>query len=337
MVTWSKLQGKLIQSLIIGIVVVLILSLFSDIQAVGGAFRQFAWAYLPIILLLTVLNYVLRWVKWEYYLRVLGMRHGVNTLDSVLLFTAGMTMAVTPGKIGEVFKSYLLKRVNNTPISESAPIVLVERVTDGLAMLLLLALGLTLYPLAWPAFIVLVLATFAGIAIVQNRPLCDRILMWFSTSPLPMTDKVGPKLVTLYVSTYRLLDWRVVGVSTLISFVSWGCECVAFYYVLVGLGVGGDVLLLQQATFIFAASTLLGLVSFLPGGLGMSELSSVGLLVTMVGMSSSAATAATIIIRFGTLWFGVGLGVVALLWFRRRHRPRAEADQPAEESFEPVR
>src|SRR5262249_36509402 len=98
----------------------------------------------------------------------------------------------------------------------------------------------------------------------------------------------------------------------------WG-ECVALSYVLRGLGVPGSFLLLQQSTFIFAASTLFGLVSFLPGGLGVSEASSTGLLVLLVGMASGPATTATIIIRFCTLWFGVTLGAIALAVFCRRY------------------
>ncbi len=328
--TFKQLQGKLITSLVLGIVVMLLLSLFSDLHAVGASFASFQWHYIPAILILTSLNYLLRWFKWEYYLRSLRMGDGVSYSDSGLIFTAGMIMAVTPGKIGEVFKSYLLKRVNRTPVSASAPIVLVERLTDGLAMLLLMALGLTLYPPARPAFFVLLAASLIGILLVQHRPLCESILRWYATSSLPLRDKVAPKLMTLYVSTTHLLGWRILLVSTIISFVSWGCECVAFYYVLAGLGVEGTPLLLLQATFIFAASTLLGLVSFLPGGLGASEASSAGLLIAMVGVSSGIATTATIIIRFCTLWFGVGLGVLALIWFRQRYQ-RSET-----ETLEPI-
>ena len=87
-----------------------------------------------------------------------------------------------------------------------------------------------------------------------------------------------------------------------------------------GLGVAGTPLLLLQATFIFAASTLLGLVSLLPGGLGASEASSAALLVLLVGLTNGPASVATLIIRFCTLWFGVGLGVAALVWFGQRHR-----------------
>ncbi len=325
MLSFKQLRSKLLFSLVLGLGVLLVLSLVSDLSEVGAHFGTFGWEYIPAILVLTLLNYLLRWLKWEYYLRRLAMGDNVSYGDSGLIFTSGMVMAVTPGKIGEVFKSYLLKRVNGTPISASAPIVLVERVTDGLGMLLLMALGLTLYPPARPAFVVLVLLSIAGIIIVQNRPLCERLLSWYATSNLPLRAKLAPRLTTLYVSTYKLLDWRILSVSTLISFVSWGFECVAFYYVLVGLGVeptaaGGPLLLLQQATFIFAASTLFGLISFLPGGLGMSEVTSAGLLIALLGVSGSIATAATIIIRFCTLWFGVALGIIALVWFRQRYR-----------------
>jgi uncharacterized protein (TIRG00374 family) len=235
-----------------------------------------------------------------------------------------MVMAVTPGKVGEVLKSYLLKRINGTSISASAPIVLAERVTDGLAMLLLMGFGLTLYAPARPAFFALLALTVIGLIVVQFRPLIERAAGL--VSKLPYGQKIAPRLMTAYLSSQRLLSWRILLASTLISLVSWFGECVAFYYVLRGLGVPDSFLLLQQATFVFAASTLFGLVSFLPGGLGVSEASSTGLLVLLIPLASGPATTATIIIRFCTLWFGVTLGAIALAIFGRRYGEERAAD-----------
>jgi uncharacterized protein (TIRG00374 family) len=316
--SFKKLQSRLLIALGLGLGVMLILALLSDAQAVGSSLQQFEWHLLPLIVGLTAVNYVLRWLKWDFYLRYMRMNDGVPPLDSGLLFTAGMVMSVTPGKIGEVFKSYLLKQLNNTPITASAPIVLMERLTDGIAMLLLMGVGLTLYPPARPLFFVLVGLTVTGILLVQYRWLCEQILARIAV--LPLGSRLAPRLTTIYESIHQLLGWRILLLTTIISVVSWGCECVAFYFVLVGLGVAETWLLLLQATFIFAASTLFGLVSLLPGGLGTSEVTSAGLLVTLVGMDVAAATAATILIRFATLWFGVGLGIIALAWFVRRHR-----------------
>jgi len=318
----ASLKGKLIPSVILGMLVVLVLALLGDLREVGTSFSTFQWISIPAILGFTCLNYVLRWAKWDYYLHRLAVHNKVNYLDSALMFTAGMVMSVTPGKIGEVFKSYLLKRVNGTPITTSAPIVLAERLTDGLAMLLLMALGLTLYPPARLAFVVLLVGSIVGIVLLQFRPFVEWMIAFIER--LPLGNKIAPRLRDIYESTLQLMGWKVILVSTLISFVSWGFECVAFYYVLTGLGIEGSALLLLQATFVFAASTLFGLVSFLPGGLGASEASSAGLLVFLVGMSSGAASAATLIIRFCTLWFGVMLGLVALVWFGQRYRGEAE-------------
>lgn len=305
-----------------------VLGLASDIGQVGQSFGSFSWATLPAILGFTALNYLLRWLKWDFYLRRMGMGQGVSYGNSALLFTSGMVMAVTPGKVGEVLKSYLLKRLNGTPISASAPIVLAERVTDGLAMLLLMGFGLTLYAPARPLFYLLLALTVAGLLIAQSRALVDRVLAL--VRKLPLGARVAPRLLTAYLSMRELLSWRILLISTLISLVSWFGECVAMYYVLRGLGVPASFLLLQQATFVFAASTLFGLVSFLPGGLGVSEGSSTLMLERLIPLPAGPATTATIIIRFCTLWFGVTLGAVALALFSRRYGDEREpAADPA--------
>lgn len=314
----SQLRGKIILAALVGLAVVLALGLFSDLRQVGTSFRDFHWRMLPAILGFTLLNYLLRWLKWDYYLRKMNMGQGVSHGESGLLFTSGMVMAVTPGKVGEVLKSFVLRAINGTPVVASAPIVLAERLTDGLAMLLLMGLGLTLYPPARPLFVVLVLASLAGIIVLQFRSLCEQILAFVAR--LPLLGKAAPKLATLYQSTRQLLSWQLLLVSTLISVASWFGECVAMFYVLRGLGIEPSWHLLLVATFVFAASTLFGLVSFLPGGLGVSEASSTGMLVALVPMALGPATVATLIIRFCTLWFGVALGAVALAILSRRYR-----------------
>jgi len=323
----AGLRKSILTSLIIGLAVVIAISLFSDLRAVGNDLLTFDWVLLPLILIGTVINYWLRWLKWDYYLRYLKLDRDIDRSTSGLIFTAGLVMSVTPGKMGEVLKSFLLRQRNGTPISRSAPIVLAERLTDGIAMLLLMGLGLTLYPPARPLFVILVLLTIIGIIIVQRQTLALAIIRMVAR--LPLGQRLAPRLETIYTTTAQLLHWRILLISTVISVVSWGFECLAFFWVLMGVGSTPSWLLLLQATFIFAASTLFGLVSFLPGGLGASEVSSVGLLLALVGLSASAATTATIVIRFCTLWFGVLLGVIALAWLSRYTGTLREQDDLA--------
>src|SRR4029077_3265345 len=83
-------------------------------------------------------------LRWNYYLRVLGVS-GVSRLNSALVFLSGFAMGLTPGKSGEVTKSYWLREIagpESAPLARTAPIVFAERLVDGIAMLLLATSGL---------------------------------------------------------------------------------------------------------------------------------------------------------------------------------------------------
>ncbi|MEP7189940.1 MAG: UPF0104 family protein, partial [Roseiflexaceae bacterium] len=59
----TQLRPKIIVSVLLGLAVVVILGLLSDIGQVGQSFSSFDWATLPAVLGFTLLNYVLRWAK----------------------------------------------------------------------------------------------------------------------------------------------------------------------------------------------------------------------------------------------------------------------------------
>src|SRR5207249_4789587 len=85
------------------------------------------------------INYLLRFLKWELYLRRLGVR--IPLSDSFLIFLSGFSLTVTPGKVGEVLKSYLLREAHGVPMARTAPIVVAERLTDLVALALLAVVG----------------------------------------------------------------------------------------------------------------------------------------------------------------------------------------------------
>ena len=100
-----------------------------------------------------------------------------------------------------------------------------------------------------------------------------------------------------------------------LSSISWFFECLVLYAILRGLGFEHSWTLLLASTFVFATSAWLGGASLLPGGLGATEASAAALLVITVDdpmMTGPVAAAATLILRFATLWFGVIVGLVAL-------------------------
>ena len=113
------------------VIVMTAIALYSDLPQMVTALANFRWEFLPLILGLTLFNYFWRYVKWQYYLRSLEIH--IHWLKSLLIFLSGLSMAITPGKIGELLKSYLLKSSTGAPVSRTSPIIIAERLTDGIA------------------------------------------------------------------------------------------------------------------------------------------------------------------------------------------------------------
>ena len=307
--TLEKLRGRLLISIVFGALVFIALSFYADFSDVIDGLGRFKWEYLPIILGLTSVNYVLRFLKWQFYLKTIGVE-GFPAKDSALVYFAGLGMVVTPGKVGEWLKCYLLREMHGTPFSRSAPIVIAERLTDSLGLVILGSAGLIVFGDAWPAFVVVVLGAIAMVVLARHRPLAYWVLG--KLERLPVVSRFAQHAEEFYNSSYALLSPRVLGSMTLLSVLSWGFEVLAFYVTLLGLGVDGGGDLLLKASFIMPAATLASALLLTPGGLGVAEGGITGLSQVLLDLSKSDAAVGTLVIRFGTLWFGVIVGLISL-------------------------
>lgn len=306
----QNLKGKIVVSLVLALVVILGLAFYADLPQLLDALRNFEWQFFFAALAITLLNYVLRFARWHYYLGVLGIQN-VPRRDSFLIFFAGMSLTMTPGKLGEIIKSFILKERFDTPVTTTAPIVAAERLTDLLGMFFLAAFGLALFPVGIGALAISMTAMGAFMLVVQQRALSERLLD--SAAHLPLVGRFVPLARNMYESTYLLLRLRPMLIGIALAIAAWFAECVAFFLVLVGIGQAPTPLLLLQATFIYAAASLLGAISMLPGGLGATEGGMALLLGQIVGLARDEAVAVTLIVRVCTLWFAVTLGAIALM------------------------
>jgi uncharacterized protein (TIRG00374 family) len=309
----AGLQRKFLYSLVIALLVYIGLALYSDWEQLTAALNNFPWLLLFPVLGLTLVNYVGRCLRWHWYLRLLGSP--IRFWDSVRTFGVGMLMVMTPGKAGEFLKPYMVKNVTKTPMSVTAPVILAERMLDGMAMLILAAAGLFAFPNTTARLVAaLVLATFVVfIIVVQVRPLA----LWAIGigEKLPVVKRFAHQLQVFYESTRVVFGLRNLLIAVGVGAICWAAEGIAYYLVLVGFGApaGGYTLLI--AIFIFCISTVIGAAVAMPGGLGGVEGSLVALSVQILSLPTAVATAAALLIRFCTLWFGVLLGVVSfLLW-----------------------
>lgn len=307
-----KIKSGIVFSLVLAFIVIAAIAFYADLPQMVTVLAHFRWEYLPLILAFALFNYCWRFVKWKYYLRRLEVK--IHWLKSLLIFISGLSMAITPGKVGELLKSYLLKRSTGEPISRTSPIIMAERLTDGIAMIGLAATGLVLYRFGWEMLLALSILVFTGILIIQNRRLSLALLSF--GEQLPILAGIAHIIRTFYESAYTLLRWRPLLLAILIGVVSWSGECAALFFVYAGLGLGFSLDLFIKSMFIMGVSSLVGSASGLPGGLGTADGSMLGLTRLLISPSAAIGGAATLIIRICTLWFGLGLGVTALLLFQ---------------------
>ncbi len=308
----AGLRQKVILSLAFAALVYLGLTLYADAPKLAEALLGWDWRWLPLVLIAVLANYLLRFLRWHYYLSVIGVK-GIPVLHSLLIFLSGFSLAMVPGKLGDLLKSVLIKSRYGTPISYSAPIVAAERLTDTLGMVLLAAAGLAVYPIGLPALVAVLAAIVAVVLMMQSRSLAERVLEL--TARIPVVGRFADLARNMYESAYLLLQGKPLAVALALSAPAWFGECLALYLVFLGFGIPGTLSLLQQATFIYAGASLFGAVTLLPGGVGPTEGSMTSLTQLLVGLNAAVASAATLLVRVCTLWFAIVLGGFALFIF----------------------
>jgi len=307
----SKIIRRLVPGLLFGFLVLLVLLFVGDIRQISGKFLAFQWSLYPVVLGFTLLNYLLRFFKWHFYLGLVGAGNTPLGL-SARLFLAGFPLAVTPGKVGEALKGVWLEKETGVPAARGISVVLAERISDGLGVLLLSTLGVIAYPRYWPAFAAVLAGLLLMIIFIQIRPAA----LWLLSiaENIPLLKNIAGGLHEFYEGSYTLFRPLAVLTAVGLGTISWLGEGIGMYFVLRGLGVPGGWETLSIAVFVLAFSTVIGAVSALPGGLGAAEASITGMLIFLLDLGPDSAAAATLLIRFATLWFAVLIGLLVWLF-----------------------
>jgi len=309
---FARYKKKIFLSVIIGAAFYLAFSIYADFDKLLSALFKFNWMLFPLILAFSFANYLFRYFKWDYYLRVLKIK--VPFKINFLIFLSAFVMSVTPGKMGEVLKSFLLKEEKNIPVSQSAPIIFAERITDFISMILLCIFGAYFFNYGRDIVIIISVFFFLLLVFLSNRKIF--LLFVKILEKIKFIKKHIAKVHTAYDSISLLIKLKPLIISVLISLVSWFMECLGFYFVIIGFSNSSlpDINILS-ATFIYAFSTLVGAVAMLPGGVGVTEATITGLLVFMK-IPKEFSVASTILIRLATLWFAVLVGIVAIFIYQ---------------------
>jgi len=284
------------------------LSLWAGWRDVVAAVVQVGPLVLCALLLLSLSNYLLRFLRWSRYLALLDAP--VAWRINLAVYFSGFALTTSPGKLGEMLRSVLLKP-HGVPAAASLAAFFAERASDLLAILVLAAIGLWAYAPARPVVGLALAGVGVALLLVQWTALITAIDRWALAKPRKWA-KLVVRLCEIVLHFRRCFSLSAMSMGLVIGVIAWFSEGLGFWWL---LGALGHPLPLATAVFIYAFAMLVGGLSFLPGGLGSSEAVMIGLLA-LNGFPEAAAVTATLICRLATLWFAVALGAV----FLARHR-----------------
>jgi uncharacterized protein (TIRG00374 family) len=293
----------------LGAIVYLGLVIYAGWDELRATLALFRWPMLIPVLALSLANYLLRFVRWHLYLQRSNVR--LAAWPSLRIFFSGLVMSVTPGKLGELLKAYLVRTETGAAVAQTGPIVIAERVTDLLALVVLLFIGSAIEGRGW-----MELALSGGITAILIAALASATLARFAlhlVGKIPGLHRFGDRLEHAYRSMRALLRPRLLLEATVLGTFAWFAECLGLALVADGFGAAIGV---ARATFVYSFATLVGALLLLPGGLGGTEGSMIAFLVGD-GLARPRAVGVTFLTRIATLWFAVLLGALVLLGFRR--------------------
>ena len=273
-----------------------------------SAFEKFNWLFLPLMLILVTLAYFVRFIKWNFFLRNVDVHLPLK--ENLFVFFSGLSMTITPAKAGEIWKGWLIREINGENLSKTVPVVIVDRVTDVIGLIILSLTGILYYKSGIYVLVILLILFAAFIVAIKSETISNRLISILETRAGRYSGDIKDMHKTFKKS---LASKYLVGMS-LIAVVAWFLECLSIYFVIQGFGQSISLVL---SVFLYSFASIVGAISLIPGGLGVAEATLSGLLVVF-GFSSSIAVGAALIIRLGTLWYGAILGFLVYMILKKK-------------------
>lgn len=275
------------------------------------SWRHLGLALIGLAMVAASTAYLLRFCRWQLCLLKLG--HPVPAGRSLGVYLAGLALTTSPGKMGETVRSLLLLQ-DGVPAKHSVGAFLTDRLSDVIGVCLLGGLASVAAGGA-SSWLIAVAGGVAGGSLLFRQMLrSDRVNAWWQVLASRWPRVPWHWFHEVLVAWARLWSAPRVLAFTLLASVAYGIQAAVFVLLCRESGIG---LGLAQGVYFFANATLFGAASMLPGGLGAMEAALVWQLGG-IGVVQTQAVAIAIATRLVTLWCGIALGLMALLWVTRK-------------------
>tara|TARA_B110000495_G_C22983178_1_gene578183 strand:- start:220 stop:897 length:678 start_codon:yes stop_codon:yes gene_type:complete len=216
-------------------------------------------------------------------------------------------LSATPGQLGELIKSKLLKNKFDIPISKTAPLIFIERIYDLIGAIIVSSFGISYIESGNTILLIFTIILFSLIILLRSKIVFTKFLSLFEKINF-LRNKIT-NISDIYESIQPSLNPKIFLSSTLLSIIYWMLIGTSSYFVLLALEI--NTINYFHMISIYSSSIIIGAVSLIPGGVGVAEGSITGLL-SLGGVEISIAFVIGILVRVFTLWYGVIIGFILL-------------------------
>jgi len=300
----SKLSQQKLRWIATTIVIAMLLYISIILYAlnkedIGDTLSQIPIQLYISLLFLSLLSYFLRLGRWYFFLKPL--ESSIGFMKHLLIYFSGFAMTTTPGKAGETIRSLFLSPIG-IKYHQSLAAFFSERLLDVVAVV---TLSLLLFASSFPEYQLWIIlsALFAlSITLFLRSELITLLIKRFLKHKSKVLLIAFQQQVSNFLSNQSLL------VALPLSLAAWTAQGYGLYLIVDALGLESNPLLIIG---IYNISILAGAMSFIPGGIGATEVA-ITLLLVHLGMDTSLALIASMICRGMTLWVAIGIGVLSM-------------------------
>ena len=278
---------------------------FSDFNIISEQISNFKYEFLPLILLLVSISWTPLLVRWQILLKKNDINIPIK--KSFLLFLCGMSMSITPGHVGELIKSQLIKTIYNIPRTKTAPIIFVEKFYDLTGAIIASIIGIIILGMDTNLILISVSILIVIIFLIYYRPIFEFILK--RVTKTKFFSKYSENISDSYEIVRNSTTPQISLISFGLSILYWIIISVAVHFILLSFGI--ESISVLKTISIYSSSVIIGAISFIPGGLGITEGSLIGLF-SLEGIDISLALILSVMIRILTMWYSVSIGFICL-------------------------
>ena len=301
-------SNNLKKILIVGISVIGLYSIFlsfSDLNLISDQLANFKTEFLLPILILVTLSWFILFARWQILLKNSNII--IPLRSSFTIYISGFSLQFIPGEAGEFLKAQLLKNKFNISRSKTSPIIITEMLYNAIGLVALSIISIWFFEFTIYIFVIFSILLILVFYLINNKKYFLKVINKFLK--IRFFKKYAEPMSESLEIIQNLTKGKVLLYSVMLSTFFWFVECIAIYLLLLSFGI--DTIELFTLAPMYSSSIILGVVSFLPFGLGVFEGSLAGFL-SLRGIDISISFTVVIIARIITRWYSVFVGLITL-------------------------